>query len=135
MTLTGVPSRAVEDIWPYVLPLILRGLAETDGRFIADDVLADLISGHKQLWVEGDDRIVAVCVTDIIVAPRRKRATLFLCAGDGVIGRLPDTLPVIEAWAKEQGCDQAGIVGRSGWVRALADAGYREAATILRKDL
>ena len=135
MILTGVPSTHVDQLWPYIVPLILRGLAESDGRYKPDDILVDLLTGDKQLWIEGDDRVTAICITNIITGPRRKRLTLFLCAGDGVIQRLPETLPVIEAWAKEQGCDQAEIVGRREWVRVLADSGYLEGATILRKDL
>jgi hypothetical protein len=45
-------------------------------------------------------------------------------------------VPVIEAWAKEQGCSAISLVGRKGWTRSfLRDRGYQTIHCEMAKEI
>lgn len=83
--------------------------------------------GEAVMWT-GERSAVLARITDGVceIAP----------AGGDIEEILADARPVLEEWARENGCTEIHIqAGRRGWARVLAPYGYEEAAVILRKRL
>ena len=54
----------------------------------------------------------------------------------GDMAEIIESVPRIEAWARERGCTQAHVwSGRKGWERALQPQGYEVISTVIRKVL
>jgi hypothetical protein len=52
------------------------------------------------------------------------------------LAELREMLPVVEAWAKRQGCSAMTLTGRHGWLRSfLPKAGYEAKWTVMGKEL
>lgn len=90
------------------------------------EVERGLAHGHFHLWAHDQGAVV----TEFVISPRSKGLHLF--AGGGTAEAMWALLPLIEAWAKEQGCDAVGVTGRKGWRRALRGAGYALSSTIVK---
>lgn len=116
--LTGVPSYAVRDVWPSVLPYIARVLEETgEFRLGPDDILGSLERADSQLWVYGKP-LELVVITELLRHPKALE-----CSVGPIAGRLGEGwesgLALIEEWARAQGCTHIGTLGRPGWKRKL----------------
>ena len=112
-----------------------RALDEGNGEYALGDIRKSLLTGANQLWVvmlAGE--VVGACVTEIIRYPKRKSCFVrFFSAEDGLRESWLDHLDIIEAWAKERGCDAVEVSGREGWKRVLKD--YKLTHVVLRKAL
>lgn len=128
-----IPSASVAVLWPRIEAIVARAIPYGDGRYAAEDVRERLLARDMQLWLcwRGTEPR-AVLVTEIVHYPRSRRCNLFLCAGDGAVDWL-SSLPLIEEWARHQGCDAIDCQGRSGWERVLP--GYRKTHVCLKKEL
>lgn len=114
--------------WVDAEPHIQRAVDRAGGCFDINHVWSEIANGKAQLW-PGDGSAI---VTKIETHPSGLKTLLYWLAG----GELDALLPMtgrIEAWARKMGCTRIEIIGRRGWLRALAD--YREACTVLVKDL
>jgi hypothetical protein len=109
--------------------LLDRALAFAGGTHTVEDILAGLDEERYQAW----PGVHSILVTEIIQTPRRKIAHCFLAAG--LLEEIDAMRPMLEGWAKRQGCEAVTIAGRRGWERALKDAGYGHDSTVLRKEL
>jgi hypothetical protein len=117
----------------------MRKLAERFPREVTVEHLArDVIDGKRQLWLvlDDDDRFVAFVLTEIQVNDATGLKTLVIpsFAGDEGAATVP-LIGAIEAWGKEQGCDEVMVWGRRGWKPALAKEGYSLDLAIFRKAL
>lgn len=106
---------------------IADALVYGNGEYELTDILKALLDRDMQLWIDES----TAAVTTIIRYPR-KTTCLILAAG-GDLDVLRRDLPLVEAWAKENGCDAMEVMGRKGWLRALPD--YEQAQVHVRKDL
>jgi len=94
-----------------------------------DDYKERVMLGDMQLWV-GD---AYAGVTEVLNYPNSRVVLVHLAGGE--------LEPIIAAdselveFAKLVGATGIEIIGRRGWVRALADRGYREAAVHLFKEV
>jgi hypothetical protein len=83
-----------------------------------------------QLWM--GERSVAV--TEIVTYPQLTSCRIFLASGQKA--ELKDVIRLqIEAFALENGATRMEIIGRRGWTRVLADAGYTPVAAVISKEL
>jgi len=83
------------------------------------DVVVGVGEGRYQMW-PGQDSII---ITEIVNFPKKRVCNFFLAGGS--LEELEPMVPMIEAWAKEQGCNAISLVGRKGWTRSfLRDRGY-----------
>jgi hypothetical protein len=121
LTVEGVPAATIERVWPRVLPWIERALAEGLGHLDSTDLRAALERRDMQLWIaRREDAVVAALVTEIVAYPRRKVCRLVLMGGeDGEREAWLPWLPLLEAWARAEGCDLVEIYGRPGWARLV----------------
>ena len=110
-------------------PWIVAALSRNGGSHDFDDIVAGVTSGKMQLWPAPHGCLV----TEICVFPKKTILDVFL--GGGNLAQLADMHVDVIAWAKAQGCTQAVITGRRGWVRAFEKYGWTEKATVLAKEL
>ena len=130
--LRQVPPLAVIHEWPRVAPLIRSALERGEGSYVEGDVALCCISGIWQLWiVERDGAVAALCVSEIVKFPRKKKCLLRYLAGDWPA--IEAHIPGIEHWAREQGCDVLEGYARKGWVRRMPD--WTEHYVIMQKEL
>lgn len=114
---TGITEDQLGLVWKDAAPLLEKALGEGETM---EQVLTALFARRAQLWIGADETELHVaCVTEIV----RKGGTLYcnvwLTGGKGVNNWIY-FLDTIEAWAKEQGCEEMLIDrARSGWKRLL----------------
>ena len=100
---------------------------------LADDV----ISGKNQLWLilDGED-FKAFVTSEIKVNEETGRKIVMLSelAGEGGIDLVP-LIEAIEKWAREIGAHELTPLGREGWRKPLAKAGYKPKLVLYSKDL
>ncbi len=117
-------------------PFVERALRHGNGEFSAADIEAALGTRAMQLWLmRGRDGgpICGALITEIANYPRRRTAILRLFAADrGLRAAWRPLLPVVEAWARAQGCGGIEVFGRPGWTRILD---YEPTHVVLRKEL
>ena len=117
---TGIPSRDIWVIWGSVKGFIQDGLAEGESL---DTILERLTATSCQLWVAYSEKeIIAACVTELPTIGARKVCNVISCGGTRMDEWLGLSLPVIEAWAKSNGCTAMRFPEiRPGWQRVLKD--------------
>ena len=93
------------------------------------DVICDIRDGRAFL-MEGERSAVVLTLGDYPSAGE-KIAEAWLAGGD--LEEIAAGIAQLEAWAKAQGCTQAHVTGRRGWLRTLAPHGYGHYATTVRK--
>lgn len=102
-----------------------------------ESVAEEIIAGKQQLWLILDEEEFKAFVTSEIKvneATGHKTVQLMELAGDGGIDLVP-MIADIEKWAVEIGAHELTPLGRDGWRKPLAKAGYRPKLTLYSKDL
>jgi hypothetical protein len=130
----GVPARDLNIWWVSAAPLIERALARGRGEMTAEDVRGFLERRAMQLWLLWDGaRVCGALATELANYPRKRSCILRLFAADaGWRAAWLRLLPLIEPWAREQGCAAVEVFGRPGWARIL---GYDIKQVVLSKEL
>lgn len=80
------------------------------------DVYDAILSEKVQLWT-GEKSAMVTYIYDV---PDGK-SLCWLLAGGELEEITKGLMPIIEEWAKLEGCTQAEIIGRPGWERVLKD--------------
>lgn len=134
--LTGVPRRHLETMWPLVLPWLAAVEEYADGRETVSDLRKWLDGGELQLWVwmEEDDTVTGVLITEIVHMAKGLICRLRVCTGRDPERWIP-SMSIIEAWAREEGCGGVEPIARPGWAKLLAPIGYRVTHQVMWKPL
>ncbi|HET7111724.1 MAG TPA: hypothetical protein VFI41_12705 [Gemmatimonadales bacterium] len=115
---------------PYLAPL-QAALGYTGGSHTLEDVRKELADGQLQLWPGPRSFIL----TRLGIHPSGQRVAHVFCMG-GVPEELAVMRPVVEAWAKSQGCTRMTALGRRGWERhPLLGNGWSPTMTWFEKEL
>jgi hypothetical protein len=124
------PKNLTQKLWSKVGPYLVLGLDPLDSL---PGVRRKIEKGEAQLWMitEGED-IRAVLVTNISQYDKGRVLTLAHCAGTHMRAWIKYQ-DVIEAYARESGCDYIRTVGRPGWERVLP--GFEKTGVVLEKSL
>ena len=132
VSFVGILSRDIWVIWGSVKGFIASGLAEGEEL---DRILERLTATSCQLWVAYSEKeIIAACVTELPTIANRKVCNVISCGGTRMDEWLGLSLPVIEAWAKHNGCTAMRFPEiRPGWQRVLKD--YQLKKILLEKAL
>jgi hypothetical protein len=111
-------------------PLIEEGLTYTSGTHLFEDVVAMVSAGFLTFW-SGPQSVV---LTEILQSPRKKIFNVWLVAG--AMHELRAMYPLIEQWAKDQGCDLATFTGRPGWERSFLpkEEGWKTQLVVMTKE-
>lgn len=127
-----VDPKVVHRIWKLVRPILEPAFNDTSDSTI-EATEADVLSGLSFLWVAWDgNKIVAAITTGLVKTPRHK--ICIVTSAGGVNPRLADQfMPMIEKYAKDEGCDLVRAAGRRGWIKMLPD--YEQPWIVLDKRL
>lgn len=120
--------------WDIIGPMINDVAERSRGRWTLPTIMAEILEGRWQLFVVlSDGRVRAVIATELY---RELSGKLFcgirFCTGETVRDWI-GLLPVLEAWARDEGC--AAIDGwcRKGWAKHLPD--YTMSHVLLEREL
>jgi len=83
-----------------------------------NDILTGLCNKTMQLWCWQSDCIEGVLVTTIQTDDNSKFC-LFLALGGKYMTDWIEYLPIVEEWARGEGCDEMRIYGRISWSRLI----------------
>ena len=131
----GIRSDQARNCWPIVEGWISGVLDTFDPGFTTTDILESIEARNHQLWLIVLEQPVAVIVTEINNYPRYSVLHAPYIAGGRMDEWFDNAFDVLEAFAKHHGCKYLTGCGRRGWVRQGAHRGYREAYTVVRKEL
>lgn len=108
---------------------IESALAYGGGTHEFEDVLASVLRGDMQVWINGD----SIAITEVIIYPRKKTLHCFLAAGTakGII----EMMPSAAEWGRQHGCTKFTISGRKGWQRVLARHGWKPMLYVIGADI
>ena len=104
-------------------PWIEAALEYSGGTHLFEDVVDSVKLGTMQLWPAPK----GCAVTEIITFPRKRVLHIFLAGGE--LNQFRDMFDSAAKWGKMQGCSSMTFAGRRGWIRAMADLGWREQFT------
>jgi hypothetical protein len=127
-----VDPKLVHRIWHLAKPILAPAFDKNSDATI-EAVERDALCGLALLWLATDDgKLIAAATTAINQTPRHK-ICLVTSAG-GVHSTLWDQfMPMVESYAKAEGCELVRAAGRAGWARVLT--GYRQPWIVLDKRL
>lgn len=132
----GIPANTIDRFWPMAEPYVKRGLDHTSGEFLPSDIKAYCKDRVIQLWlVSENERIIAACTTEIITYPQRKHCRVVTLGGSKAVEWTQLLVVVLDAWAKEQGCDAMEAFVRKGYVGILANYGYKHKYSAIFKEI
>lgn len=108
----GYSAEEIPDIWPVARPLIKKAL-DRGSNYTLNQVYKGLCLREMQLWMWDHD---AALVT-AIQTKKGKKFCLLLCLAGKDMSLWFQYLPLVEDWAKDEGCDEMRVYGRPGWSR------------------
>ncbi len=127
-----VPTEALDDVWPFVSPMIDDAVQQSNGRFDLMGIYEDIIDGEQSLWIAlNDHHIIGCCTVRIIRYNQTGLKTLsYEYLGGKDVGLwLPKGHEVLQTYAKEMECTRLEVsYGRAGWWPHLEKLGYRRPA-------
>jgi hypothetical protein len=98
---------------------LLQPSTSRTGTYAPIDLLQLACAGRCSIWfVEHAGRLDAVLVTVLQQYPRRRVLELLFGGGGDLQQWLPAADRVLEAHARQLGCDAVVTIGRPGWARA-----------------
>jgi hypothetical protein len=115
-----------ERTWPFLEAALDRWPIKTHTK---EHIWQAIESGAAQFWPTANSAIV----TEIITHPTGVRVLHGWLAGGSLKEIIKSTVPILDHYAKEAGCDYQTVTGRRGWLRALSS--FREAGTTFIRDL
>lgn len=116
--------------WERCKPWIKSALEHDGGFYRIEDIEAEIAAGNATFWPGKRSAVV----TQFWNFPTAKVCNHWLAGGD-MSELIHDLQPVIDDWARAQGCSQMAIAGRPGWERVMAPFGFAPIFTALRKRL
>lgn len=117
--LVAFDSFHIPSVWGFYRPLIQKAL-DRGSNYTIHDIYAGLLSGDMQLWAWDKD---AALVTSIQNRDD-KRWCLFIALGGENMDEWKEHLPIVEDWARSNGCEEMRIYGRRGWAKLGFDIVY-----------
>ena len=104
----------IPHVWEEVKPHIQKAL-DRGSRYGIEDIRRGLCRGKMQLWVWQSDKIDAALVTTI--QTKEVKFCLYLALGGSKMSEWKYYMSFVEDWAREQGCTEMRVYGRSGWAK------------------
>lgn len=98
-----------------------------------EEIIADLRTENRQLWIVLDSRIRAAVLT-LVLKDELNTVQITHCAGDGYREWFP-LISIIEQWAREIGGKSFEVIARPGWEPLLKDHGLRKTHVVMEKRL
>lgn len=129
-----VPPDQAASMWPHVEAFIAEALQTGLSDDSLDDVRRSVLGGQSILWIIwGDENRLMCAGTTLIRQTARGKICIMTTLAGREMGRWRELGPVVEKYAKEEGCAFMRLYGRAGWARVLPD--YDESWRVLEKRL
>lgn len=110
-------------------PALTRALRYA-GTHRIEDIELGIAEGRFQGW-PGEDSMI---VTELLQTPLRKTCHFFLAEGN--LTELHAMTPGILAWARQQGCTHASLLGRPGWQKSFVrEFGFTPSGVLMEAEL
>lgn len=109
------PAEMVPHVWEQVVPFIQMAL-DKGSNYTLEEIHQGLLAREMVLLVWQDPEIRAALVLAVQIQDGIKFCLLLTVGGDS----MKDWIilkPDLEAWAREQGCEEMRIYGRIGWAK------------------
>ncbi len=133
MRLAPVSAENVRNIWPHVEKFISSACIRGPGNLTPDGLRVSCETKRHQLWIGiGDDGAEAAAVTGIYDDGDVRRAEWVAFGGSWA--KSQEFMPVLEQWAKAQGCTAFRSYGRPGMTKRMPRE-YRVKGIIFEKEL
>lgn len=132
LSLIGVPAhRFTPDLRAKIEPFLSK--FTNRGQVTTDDLVKQIKSRTRQLWLVAETDIRAVLLTQID-SDLTKTCRITHLTG---VGRKEweHLFPKIEDWARSQGCTRFEALARPGWSRIGQRYGLKSTHVLLEKDL
>jgi len=133
-----VPKENIKEVFPIVKDSIEKALQYSGNHFIVDDIYNDLLEGKMQLWVlwnlNKKQNFQGCGVTKILQRTNSKALNIFIVTGRNR-KQWQDKMPLVEDWAKQNGCTHIETYARPGWSRLLKEQDYKITHYLLEKKL
>lgn len=117
--LIGFRADQIDDVWFVYAPLIKRAL-DRGSNYTLAEIRKGLKAKEMQLWAWGEDAALVTTIQN----RDDKRWCLLLALGGENMEEWREFLPILDAWAKENGCQELRIYGRRGWAKLGFDIEY-----------
>lgn len=125
----------IDEAWERSAPFLLSAIRMGD-EYEPEHVLKAIRAGEMQLAEFDSHNAYLAMVTDGITnANGKKTMRIIFAGGYGLNAVLPDGMRMIQEAAKRSGCNSIELIGRDGWLKKLADYGFRKKAIWMECDL
>jgi hypothetical protein len=126
---TVLPPGMLEQ-WARCKHWIEDALEYDGGHYSIEDVWSEIVKGNATFWPGKRSAVVS----QFWNFPKARTCNHWLAGGD-MDELLNEMQPVIDNWARANGCTEVTIAGRVGWVRAMKPYGFEPIFTVIRKRL
>lgn len=128
-----VPPAETSRVWPHVWKYIAAGQKAGGEPLDRIATLTDLKLGYLLLWVIYEDQEIVGALITRLVRGNNDLVCHWVTLGGRNMQHWLHLQPVIEAYARAEGCSRMRLYGRAGWKRVLRE--YRQTGVILEKRL
>jgi len=140
LDLSLVPYGHVHEVYPAIVPYLVKGQEWTLGKASIDDLSAQLFRPSTLLWIVFDQdskKITGYLATEIQQFPQARHFVVLHCGGeDGTLeATVHKVFDTFEQYAQQSGCDGLEFVGRPAWAKFVRARGYEQPQRLYYKNL
>lgn len=136
LQITVVPAPVLDVVWPQVAPMLDKAVKTTYPRYNIESIRAELNKGTLALWLVLDSATpVAAFTTRIADYPKSRGLCMDWIGGGRMAEWLPLAQPLMEQYAKDNGCTHLEGYGRKAWGRWLQKYGWEPEYIAYRMEL
>lgn len=122
--------------WPRIELALDADPTLWNGAWTKDELLANAISGHVQVWVvELDNFYTMIVMTQIYRNTVAATLQIFWAYGEDMFRALDLMSDVFDAYGAQHGATKLEIVGRKGFERVLRPYGFEPRYTAYERDI
>jgi hypothetical protein len=136
LQITVVPPAVLDVVWPKAAEMLGKAVKTTRPRYNVDSLRAELDRGGLVLWLVLDGtEPVAAFTTRIAAYPESRGLCMDWIGGERMREWLPLAQPLMEMYARDNGCTHLEGYGRKAWGRWLQKYGWEPEYTAYRMEL
>ncbi len=135
VVISAIKAEMIDLMWPKLQPMVDVAVEYSKGELSTENIKGRLESGDMiALAVTEEGNLIACLTIEKRVFQSGKNILNVTTAGGCDMHLwISDVDEVLDNLAREHGCEDVYIVGRSGWVRTLKDQGYEKTHTVLSR--
>jgi len=136
LQVTVVPISVLDVVWPKASEMLAKAVKTTHPRYNVNSIRAELDRGVLALWLVFDDTApVAAFTTRIADYPESRGLCMDWIGGARMAEWLPLAQPLMEQYARDNGCTHLEGYGRKAWGRWLQKYNWKPEYIAYRMEL